>query len=156
MRLTASDERLVWALCGDLPESLTPFEETATRLGLPEKELLARLEHLRGSGVLRRFGATVNQRKLGYLANAMAVWQVPEERIEEVVAVMVSCSAVTHCYQRQTRPGWPYNLYAMLHGKTREECEELAASIARTVGCPEYRLLFSVREFKKSSPSYSA
>jgi len=155
VKLTASHKKIISVLCGDLPESLRPFEDVASRLGLPEEKLLARLEQLRGSGVLRRFGATVDQRKVGFPANAMVVWQIPEERIEEAAEAIISSSAVSHCYQRETRPGWRYNLYAMIHGEMREECEELAVTIARSVGCEEYRLLFSVREFKKTSPSYA-
>lgn len=84
----------------------------------------------------------------------MVVWRVPEEKVENAAKKVVSYSAVSHCYERKTRPGWPYNLYAMLHGKTREQCERLAAEITRTIASEEYRLLFTVREFKKVSPEY--
>jgi DNA-binding Lrp family transcriptional regulator len=150
----ATDRRIISALSGDLPETLTPFEDIAARLGLPQKELLDRIEQFRDSGVLRRLGATVSQRKIGLAANAMVVWAIPDERIEEAAQAIVSLRAVTHCYQRDTRPGWPYNLYTMIHCETRKQCDELAATISRSVGCDEYRLLFSAREFTKTSPQY--
>ncbi len=154
MTSAANDKRIISALCGDLPESLTPFGDIAGSLGLPEKELLSRIEEFRTSGLLRRLGATVNQRRIGLHANAMVAWRIADERIEEAAEAIISLRAVSHCYQRETRPGWPYNLYAMIHCKTRQQCGELAASVARSVKCDEYRLLFSEREFRKSSPQY--
>ncbi len=145
---------MVSALSHDLPESICPYQEIATRVGVSEKELLARLDQLRRSGVLRRFGAAVDHRKMGFAGNAMVVCRVPEERLEEAARAAASFPAVSHCYERETRPGWPYNLYAMVHAKTREECEEVAAAIIRRMGCEECRLLFSVRELKKMSPEY--
>jgi DNA-binding Lrp family transcriptional regulator len=154
MGLTSIDRRIVASLCGDLPESLAPLQDIATRLGISEKKLLSTIGRLRRSKILRRFGATVDQRRLGFHANAMVVWQIPEERVEEAAGAIVSCPAVTHCYQRESRPSWPYNLYAMIHGENREKCEEKAAGISRTIRSHDYRLFFTVREFKKTTPVY--
>jgi DNA-binding Lrp family transcriptional regulator len=84
----------------------------------------------------------------------MVAWRVPEERIEEVGKAMARFRAVTHCYQRKTCKGWPYNLYAMIHGDNREECHEIAKRMSGKVGIPDYVLLFSEKEFKKTSMNY--
>lgn len=154
MSLPAIDRKIVAALSGDLPESRSPFEQVAARVGISEKELFLRIEGLRRSGVLRRLGATVDQRKIGFGANAMAVWRIPEEKVEEAGKTIARLPVVSHCYEREGRPGWPYNLYAMLHAKTKTECKKAAEEICRLIGSGEYKVLFSLREFKKSSPAY--
>lgn len=155
MKLSTRDKQLVVLLSGDLPETLTPYRDVALRLqGLPEEELLGAIKRFKESGIIRRFGAVLRHHQAGFAANAMVVYQVPEEEIERTAEAIVSSLAVSHCYQRETRPGWPYNLYAMVHGRTRQQCQEVAAGIARSIGNPNYRLLFSVREFKKTSPSF--
>jgi len=155
MKLSTRDKQLVVLLSGDLPETLTPYRDVALRLqGLPEEKLLGAIKRFKESGIIRRFGAVLRHHQAGFAANAMVVYQVPEEEIERTAEAIVSSLAVSHCYQRETRPGWPYNLYAMVHGRTRQQCQEVAAGIARSIGNPNYRLLFSVREFKKTSPSF--
>jgi DNA-binding Lrp family transcriptional regulator len=154
MILTATDRRVILALSGDLPESLTPFDDVGVRLGISREELLGRMERLRRSGVLRRFGATVDHRKIGFVANAMVVWRVPGGTVERAAKAIASSRMVSHCYEREKRPTWPYNLYAMLHARTREECETFAGNIARTIGSEEYKVLFTLREFRKASRSY--
>jgi len=154
MTLTAIDRKIISSLCGDLPESLVPFEEIARRIGVSEEELLGAVERFRRSGLLRRFGGTVDHRRVGLGASAMVVWRVPGEKVKAAARTIVSCSAVTHCYQREPRPAWPFNLYAMLHGKTRAQCKRVAGEMSRTIASEEYRLLFTVREFKKISPEY--
>lgn len=155
MELSTRDKQLVLLLSGDLPETLTPYRDVALRLqGLAEEELLGSIKRFKKSGILRRFGAVLRHHQAGFAANAMVVYQVPEEEIERTAEAIASSPAVSHCYQRETRPGWPYNLYAMVHGRTKQQCQEVAAGIARSIGNPNYRLLFSVREFKKTSPSF--
>jgi len=154
MALSATDRKILAAVAGDIPDSLTPFEEMATSLGIPEGELLSAIEQFRREGILRRFGAAVRHRELGFAANAMAVWRIEEESAEDAAKIIASYRAVSHCYLRKSHPSWPYNLYAMIHGRTRDECERIAADISRRIEIKEYRLLFSIREFKKSSPPY--
>lgn len=155
MELNTRDKQLVVLLCGDLPETLTPYRDVAASLPFSEEEVLGSVKRYVESGVLRRFGAVVGHRQLGFAENAMVVWQVPEEEIERTAQAVASSPAVSHCYERETRPGWPYNLYAMIHGRTRQRCHEVVKGIARSIGNPNYRVLFSVREFKKTSPSFS-
>jgi DNA-binding Lrp family transcriptional regulator len=154
MNLGAIDRRIVAVLTGDLPEGVRPFARIAARLGISEEDFLARVGRLQRSGALRRLGATVDHRKLGFHATAMAVWRIPEEKIEEAARAIVRRSAVTHCYQREMSAAWPYNLYAVVHGKTRADCQKVADEISREIRTPQHKLLFSVRELKKSSPAY--
>ncbi len=152
--LTELDRRIIRALQDDLPLLETPYQEVANSLGIPQEELLERIRRLKESGVLRRFGATLRHQRVGYVANAMSAWVVPEERLEEVGRLLASYKEVTHCYERPPGPGLPYNLYAMIHGKDTEDCKRIAQEVARLTGVGEYVLLFSNKENKKSSMQY--
>lgn len=132
----------------------TPYADAAKTVGISEEELLARVRRMKEKGILRRFGATLRHQKVGYLANAMSAWVVPEDRLEEVGRILASCPQVTHCYERPPREDLPYNLYAMIHGRTPEDCRRVAGEVARSTGIQHYVLLFSSRENKKSSMRY--
>src|SRR5438067_859485 len=93
-----------------------PFLPAAERLGLSEEDLLAHARHMQDDGVMRRFAAVLYHRKAGFKANAMGVWRVPDDRIEEIGFEMGSFAAVSHCYQRPIYPDWPYNVFTMVHG----------------------------------------
>ncbi|RYD01983.1 hypothetical protein N752_26385 [Desulforamulus aquiferis] len=123
-------------------------------MGISEEEFIQRVHAIQQQGVLRRIGAALRHRKVGFVANAMIVWSVPEDRIEEIGSQMAGIPEVTHCYQRKTAPDWPYNFYTMIHGHNREECEKTAKKLAEAIGIAKYRLLFSVAELKKSSMKY--
>jgi DNA-binding Lrp family transcriptional regulator len=96
----------------------------------------------------------VRHQDLGYVANAMVVWDAPDSEVEKAGRILAGCDEVTHCYKRSRNPKWPYNLYAMVHGQTREDCRQAAEKIARAAGLENYRLLFSTDELKKSSMRY--
>jgi DNA-binding Lrp family transcriptional regulator len=127
-----------------------PFEKVASELGISEDEVVERIEALIESGVIRRFGASIGHRAIGIIANGMCTWKVPEERVEEVGAIMAGFPEVTHCYERPRYPDWDYNMYTMIHSYTREECERVAKQISRATGIKDYAILFSEREFKKT------
>ena len=105
-------------------------------------------------GIIRRFGATLRHQEAGFSSNAMVAWIVPDERIEEVGETMAGFREVTHCYQRRTQRDWRYNLYTMIHGDNRDECYRIARRMSRHTGIDEYTLLFSEKEFKKTSMEY--
>lgn len=134
----------------NLPITKRPFLAVAQKLGISEAQALAKVQELIARGVIRRFGAVVQHRELGYVANAMVVWRVPEERTPEVGQIMSSFSEVTHCYERTRHPRWPYNLYTVLHGRTKDQCREAVARIAQAAGVNDYLVLFSTAELKKS------
>ncbi|SHJ67154.1 siroheme decarboxylase subunit beta [Desulfofundulus thermosubterraneus] len=153
--LSQLDKEIIRALQEGLPLVSRPFLALAEKLGISEEELLVKVRDFVEQGIIRRFGAAVRHQDLGYVSNAMVVWQVPEERIEEVGRLMASFDEVSHCYQRPARlPDWPYNLFTVVHGQTREECREIAARLSRASGVANYRLLFSIAELKKSSMKY--
>jgi DNA-binding Lrp family transcriptional regulator len=113
---TEKDKQLIRCLQGNLPSSLRPFAELAARLQWNEAEVLSRIQRFLDNGALRRLGAVLYHRTAGFTSNAMGVWIVPEARIDEVGATMAKFEQVSHCYQRRGFPGWPYNLFTMVHG----------------------------------------
>ena len=148
------EPRLLSALQIDLPLTERPFAALAEPVGLTEAELLAGLAVALESGEVRRYGARVQHRALGFTANAMVVWAAPPARVEEAGRLMAQHPAVSHCYERPTFDGFPYNLYTMIHGRRREECEAVAEELARATGLSEWRSIYSRREFKKQAPSF--
>lgn len=150
-------DRAIFALIqDDMPLSERPYEDIAKQVGLTEQEVIARVQRAIEAGVIRRFGATLRHQKAGVSANGMAVYPVPADRCDEVGPIIAGFSEVSHCYQRPTFPGWPYTLFAMVHGPTKDFCRDVAKRISEKIGMPEYRILFSTREFKKTSMEYFA
>lgn len=133
-----------------IPMVLEPFREVAEQLGTSTDEVVRRIEALRQEGVIRRFGASIGHRAIGITANAMCTWNVPDQRVEEVGAIMAGFPEVTHCYERPRRQDWPYNLFTMVHAYTRDECKKVANQISRATGINDYSVLFSEKEFKKT------
>jgi DNA-binding Lrp family transcriptional regulator len=152
---TRADIPFVRALQQDLPLVPSPFAEAARRLGLTEQALLDRALALKASGIMRRFSAVLRHRRVGYTANGMACWVVPEPRIEEVGRFAAGYAQVSHCYQRPAYPPrWPYTLFTMTHGQTKAEVEAVVAEIAGQTGLDRYEVLYSTREFKKERIRY--
>ncbi|MFA6002222.1 MAG: Lrp/AsnC family transcriptional regulator [Thermoleophilia bacterium] len=152
--LTEREQALARMLQDDIPISPRPFAEIGESLGMTEDEVVAKVKAWLESGTIRRFGAMVRHQKLGYKANAMTAWDVPDGKAEEVGRILASASEVSHCYQRPRAEGWSYNLFAMIHAATPEECHQVAARLSEKIGIEDYELLFSSREFKKISMKY--
>ena len=112
------------------------------------------LRNLCDRGVIRRFGATIRHQKSGFKANAMVAWEVDEAGVLEVGEIMASFTAVSHCYRRDPKGDWPYNLYTMIHAKDMASCLATAAEMSKKAGVKTYTLLFSIRELKKTSMEY--
>ncbi len=154
-RVTEQEKEIIKYLQEDLPLETRPFKKIAERIGMDESELLEKVDQLRKRGVLRRMGAVVYHYRAGYVFNAMGCWQVPEEMIIKTGEKMASYSEVSHVYQRPAHPPhWPYNLFTMIHGKSGEDCERVASKISRETGVDKYTLLYSTKEFKKTSMKY--
>jgi DNA-binding Lrp family transcriptional regulator len=147
------DRRLVMATQSGLPLVPRPYHQLAEQLGIPAQEVMARMRRLLDSGIIRRIGAVPNHYAIGYTANGMSVWDVPDERIDELGARIGALEFVTHCYHRPRKlPEWPYSLFAMVHGTSREEVLAKVAQIAELLGadCRAHDVLFSTKILKKT------
>ncbi len=159
MELTAADRALLAALADGLPLVARPYAEIGRRSGLDEQQVLARLRRMIAAGVIRRFGLVVHHRALGYRANAMVVFDVPEARLPEAARRLAALPYVTLCYRRPRRPPlWPYNLFCMIHGKERARVLALVAEAAEAAGIADLprAVLFSRRCFKQRGARYGS
>jgi len=152
--LTARHVVVIKALQKDIEVVSEPFKKAIEKLNLSYEEFFNLAQELKESGVMRRFATILNHRKAGFGANAMSVWVVPKEKGEQIGKEMAEFSAVSHCYLRPSYPNWPYNLFAMVHAKTQEECDTLIEEMAQQSGLTEYGKLYSTREFKKQRLVY--
>ena len=142
--------KLLKTIQDGIPIVSEPFKNIAAQVGLSETEVLERLQNMGKEGSIRRFGASIGHRAIGITANAMCTWNVPDEKVEEVGAIMAGFPEVTHCYERPRYPDWKYNLFTMVHAYSRQECEKIAKEISIATGIKDYSILFSEREFKKT------
>jgi DNA-binding Lrp family transcriptional regulator len=148
------ERRIIHHLQGDLPLTARPFAALAREIGIGEEELLERIKSLKEQGILRRFGANLRHQVAGFKANAMIAWCVPEDRMDEIGPLMATFREVSHCYQRRIQGDWKYNLFTMVHGKSKKGCQEIARRIAEHAGIKDYVLLLTLNEYKKTSPKY--
>ncbi|TMV03347.1 Lrp/AsnC family transcriptional regulator [Ruegeria sediminis] len=153
MKIDSTDRRIIEALQGGLPLVPAPYAHVAAQIGMPEPDLMARIGSMKARGVIRRIAAAPNHYKLGMTANGMTVWDVEDARIAELGAQVGALPYVTHCYERpRALPDWPYNLFAMVHGDSREEVEEKRAEIRALLGAAlrGCDILYSTRILKKT------
>lgn len=147
--LSELDIEVIRATQGDMPVVPEPYAPAALKLGISTRRLLDQLESLRERGGLRRVAAILYHRRAGFSANGMGVWKVPDERIMELGPLMASFRGISHCYQRPTYEDWPYSVFTMAHGRSKEECDAILDSIAERTGIEERATLYSSTEFKK-------
>ncbi|MBV8953477.1 MAG: Lrp/AsnC family transcriptional regulator [Solirubrobacterales bacterium] len=146
------DERdiaVIRALQGDMPIIPEPYAPAATNLNMPQPELLGHLQGMQERKLLRRVAAILFHRRAGFSANGMGVWKVPDERIMELGPRMAAFRGISHCYQRPTYQDWPYSIFTMAHGRSKEECDAILDSIAAETGIEGRATLYSSTEFKK-------
>jgi DNA-binding Lrp family transcriptional regulator len=151
--LDAVDRRIVRATQGGLPLCPQPYAEVARRLGLKPDEVMRRMQRMVDDGVIRRIAAVPNHYRLGFTANGMSVWDVADDRIDAAGRVVGALPFVSHCYRRPRHaPAWPYNLFAMVHGRDRSEVEAKVAQIAALLGNADrgHTVLYSTRILKKT------
>ena len=148
------DKKIVRAMQDEFPLVAEPYQVLAEQIGITQEELIERLKRYKRSGQIRKMGAVLRHREVGYAANALCAWVVSEDRLEEVATLMAASPAISHCYDRNTMPGWPYNVYTMIHGHSREECEAVANQIAVQNDLMEKTMLYSLKEWKKTSMRY--
>ena len=148
-----TDRAIIAALQEGLPLVPEPFAAVAREVGMSEAALIDRLARMKERGVIRRIAAATNHYRLGLTANGMTVWDVDDARLAELGPRVGALSFVTHCYERpRALPDWPYNLFAMVHGTTRDEVEDKRAQIAALLGdaCRGGDILYSTRILKKT------
>lgn len=153
-QLTDSDINFVRALQENFEVRPDPFTPIAQKLGTTPQAVLDWCRAAIQAGYLRRVAGVIYHRQAGFSANAMGVWQIPEERIEEVGAFFAQQAAITHCYLRPTYPDWPYNIFTMSHGRSRQTCNEMLAHYAKLIGIANYSVLYSTKEYKKIRLKY--
>jgi DNA-binding Lrp family transcriptional regulator len=158
MVLTDTDRELIAAIQQGLPLVSRPYATVGTQLGLNEAEVITRLAELQDAGMIKRMGVVVRHRALGYRANAMVVWDVPDNELERVGRLLADETCVTLCYQRPRRlPDWPYNLFCMIHGRERDIVLRRLAQIIEFHGLQAiaHSVLFSSRSFKQRGAHYA-
>lgn len=148
------DKKVIALIQGDLPLDKRPFATMAKKIDLTEEEFLSRVKDLKKQGIVRRFGATLRHQEAGFSSNAMVAWVVPDDRVDEAGSILSKFPEVTHCYERRPQKDWQYNLYTMIHGNNRDLCIQIAERMSQSIGIDQYVLLFSEKEFKKTSMEY--
>ncbi|EJP34076.1 nitrite reductase heme biosynthesis H family protein [Selenomonas sp. FOBRC9] len=148
------DKKIIRLLQGEFPLVAEPYKILAEKIGITEEELLARITAMREEKKIRKVGAVLRHREVGFTANALCVWDVPDAQMDEVARRMAEHPRVSHCYDRNRSEDWRYNLYTMIHGYSRDECEEIAAVLAAETGIAERRMLYTKHEWKKTSMKY--
>lgn len=150
------NQQLLAQLSEGLPLCPRPYHEMGKRLNISENEVIERIASLQNSGLIKRFGVIVKHAALGYQANAMCVWQVPENELDDIAAYLLTFSFVTLCYQRPMQAQWQYNLYCMIHGKDRETVTAKIAQINNHSKMQHFKhqVLFSRRCFKQRGAVY--
>lgn len=150
MEMTEIQKQILLLTQEGIPITPSPYHEIAQQLGITEEEVVKQIILMKEKGIIRRFGASIGHRDIGITANAMCVWNVPDEKVEDVGRLMASIDDVTHCYARPRYPGWPYNLFTMVHSYSRDDCLDIAKKISKSTGIGDYKVMFSEKEFKKT------
>ncbi len=143
------DIAVIRALQGDMPVVPEPYADAAAEVGMSQERFLEHLAGMQERGLLRRVAAILYHRRAGFSANGMGVWQVPDEQIYEIGCRMAAVRGISHCYQRPTYADWPYSVFTMAHGRSKEECDAVLDAIAEQTGISDRATLYSSTEFKK-------
>jgi DNA-binding Lrp family transcriptional regulator len=151
--IDAVDRAIIKATQAGLPLDPRPYDALAEQIGQAERVVMQRMRRMLAEGIIRRIGAVPNHYSLGYRANGMSVWDVVDERVADLGREVGALPFVSHCYRRPRRlPLWPYNLFAMVHGRARKEVEDQVAQIAQLLGeaSRTHDVLYSTRILKKT------
>lgn len=154
IEISEMDKQIVRLLQGEFPLVAEPYKALAAEIGITEEELLDRIAVLREEKKIRKMGAVLRHREVGFTANVLCVWDVPDAQVDEVARRMAEHPRVSHCYDRNRTPDWRYNLYTMIHGYSRAECEDIADELAAASGIAERCMLYTKKEWKKTSMRY--
>ncbi len=154
MKFDKIDKEIIKEISGDLPLLKSPYQTVAEKISISEEELLARINDYKREGIIRRVAAYLYHIPAGFSFNALVVWRVEPQDVERIGKEMSNFPEVTHCYERQVNSTWQYNLFTMIHGRKKKDCEDLVRKMAEKTGIKEFRLLNTKKELKKRSPKY--
>jgi DNA-binding Lrp family transcriptional regulator len=155
MSFTEQEKKILQIVQADLPDSIAPFADIADKAGVSEDQVLSLLSRLKEDGCIRRFGATLRHQQAGFGFNAMVAWYVDGDKdIQAIGKAMARRPEITHCYERKNCLDWPYNLYTMIHGRSRDDCQRVVEELISETGVVQYEMLFSNEELKKTSMKY--
>lgn len=152
--LSDSDKLIIKALQEDFPLCEEPYKVLAERVGITEAEFMNRVRELVAEKKIRRMGAVLRHREVGFKANALCAWHVPPEKLDAIAKIMISDAAVSHCYDRTVAPNWNYNLYTMIHAKSRAECDKIIEKLSDATGITDFKALYTKKEWKKTGMKY--
>ena len=152
--ISPQEKAVIRALQGDFPLCEEPYKVLADQAGMTEQEFIDCVKTLTNDKKIRKMGAVLKHREAGFVANALCAWFVPPEHLDEVALKMIQNPAVSHCYDRTTAPNWNYNLYTMVHAKSRSECERIINELSEVTGITQFQILYSKKEWKKTSMKY--
>lgn len=156
-KITKQDEQLLAAIQDGLPLVSNPYAVIGEQVGISELEVIENIEKLKKSDIIKRMGVIVHHHPLGYNANAMVVWNLPDDQLDNFGSTVSKLNFVTLCYQRTPDPEkWPYNLYTMIHGHDRDYVLEKIESLSEIAPNVEYQVLFSKKRFKQQGAKYFA
>ncbi|MCS7279130.1 MAG: Lrp/AsnC family transcriptional regulator [Thermodesulfobacteriaceae bacterium] len=155
MNLSAKEEKVLNSLIEGIPLVEEPFRKMAEKIQISEEEFLEIAQTLLKKGYLRRIGAILRHNLVGYKGNALVVWKIPEEKVEEIGQFFSSKSFISHCYLRETLPEWPYNLYTMIHAKNEEEVLQMVQKLSQELNLKDYEILFTEKEIIRKHAFYS-
>ncbi len=148
------DKQIIIMLQGDIPLAPRPFAVLARRLDIDEQEVIQRIKRLKEDGIIRRYGAVLRHRKVGYVHNAMVAWNVNNDNADLHGEYFSSYKEVSHCYLRKTPPDFPYNLFTMIHCKSSDHLQELLHDMSAKTGIKDFLVIKSLKELKKTSMRY--
>jgi DNA-binding Lrp family transcriptional regulator len=152
--LSDNEKKVVALIQGDIPIEKNPYKILAEKAGISEDEFIKALKSLNDKKIIRRFGATLRHQKSGYSTNAMVAWNVPEDKIHETGKLMADFPFVSHCYRRDPKPEWPFNLYTMVHAKSKDDCIKKVSEMSENSKMKNFDILYSTKELKKISMEY--
>ncbi|MFH1097870.1 MAG: AsnC family transcriptional regulator [Candidatus Desantisbacteria bacterium] len=147
-------DRKILTLIHKLPACSQPYQVVAEQVGLSEEEVLERIKGYIQQGFIRRMGITVNHFLTGFKANAMVAWRVKAQDVDRVGEMLSALPCITHCYERGVDVDWEYNIFAMFHARTRQELEQTVEEIAGEMGVSDYKILYTLKEWKKDGRKY--
>ncbi len=147
-------DRKILTLIHKLPVCSQPYQVVAEQVGLSEEEVLERIKGYVKNGFIRRMGITINHFLSGFDANAMVAWRVDKQDVDRVGDTLAAIPSVTHCYERSVSGDWEYNIFAMFHARTKKELEQTVKDIAGEMGVSDYKILYTLKEWKKDGRKY--